>query len=351
VRADTILLKTGEKLDKVTIKSENAKTVVISHTAEKKKKEETIPSVNISDVVYEDIRPFDLRSGAYKNATDAEKDVDSEDSAKKKKALDAAIAGYTQTVKEMKRDSQSQKNAARHLEFKLAVLILKSGADELTILRGVERLQQFAKDHRDSWQINQVLPMLAQIQMDNKDWKEAAKTYQDMAAMKEFSPEVRRDAKLMLVTIAVRAKDMELANKRLQELKPEAESNPAFGLRVDITRADILMGQKQTKEAIELLQKVVNSKGDKATMAQAHNMLGECLFKSEKFAEARWEFLYVDTVYNQDKHQHAKALYYLWKIFGEVKTRDEARAKQCRAMLEEPQFNGTEYQKLARQGK
>jgi hypothetical protein len=66
-----------------------------------------------------------------------------------------------------------------------------------------------------------------------------------------------------------------------------------------------------------------------------------------------WEFLWVDAVFNQDKAQHAKALYYLWQTFdkrGEAS--DPDRAQQCRdALINDRQFNGTEYQRLAVQGK
>ena len=348
-RADTVFVKGREKpLEKVTIKSEDAKNVVVTIIAGKKKGDEIIPSVDIADIVYyDDIRPLDLRNGVYKAAMDAEKDLDSEDSVKRKKALGVVIAAYTQTLKEMKRDTKPQTNSARHLEYKLAVLLLKGGNDEVTLDRVMTRLKAFAKDHRDSWQINHVFPMMAQIQMESKDWKEASKTFEDMSKMEVFSMEVRREAKLMLVTVAVRAKDMDLANKQLDALDKESKDNPVFTSRVQMARAEVLVGLKQMKEAIALLQKIVKSNSDRQTMALAHNTLGECLYKEEKYGEARWEFLYVDTIYNQDKGQHAKALYYLWKTFEHLPA-DGERAKECRDMLDGPQFAGTEYQKLAK---
>ena len=345
-RADTVFVKGREKLEKVTIKSEDAKNVVVTHTVGKKK-DETISSAEVVDIYYfDEVRPLDLRNGVYSSARDAEKDIDSEDSAKRKKALGVAIAGYGQALKDMKRDTKLQINAARNVEYKLAVLLLKTGNDLTTTDRVVARLKAFAMNHKDSWQINHVLPMMAQIQMDTKDWKEATKTLEDMSKMEVFSADVRREAELMLVTVAVRADDIPQANQRLDALEKKAGGNPAFTSRVQMARAEVLVGLKKTDEAMKILQEVVKSNSDRHTMALAHNTLGECLFKAEKWSEARWEFLYVDTIYNQDKAQHAKALYYLWKTFDQLNDRE--RAQQCLTTLETAQFNGTEHQKRAK---
>src|SRR5207245_426015 len=155
----------------------------------------------------------------------------------------------------------------------------------------VTRMQEFVKNHKDSWQINHVMPRLAQLQMDSKDWKAAAKTFQDMSELDVLTPEARREAKLMLVTVAVRAKDIPLANKRLDALEKEAGKNPAYAARVKLARAEVFAGQKQFDKAMPLLQEVIKTGADRHTMALAHNALGEGLFNERKYAEARWEFL------------------------------------------------------------
>ena len=85
--------------------------------------------------------------------------------------------------------------------------------------------------------------------------------------------------------------------------------------------------------------------------AVGHNTLGYCLYSQGQAKEALWEFLWVDVVYNQDRAEHAKALYHLWKIFSEQGNAE--RAQECREMLlNDRQFTGTEYQvKGAREAK
>jgi hypothetical protein len=54
----------------------------------------------------------------------------------------------------------------------------------------------------------------------------------------------------------------------------------------------------------------------------------------------------VDTLYTQDRDEHAKALYHLSTLFDKVKN-DRARAKQCADRLKDKQFAGTLYQRRA----
>jgi len=345
-RADTVIVKNREKPLEGSVISEDAKKIVFSFTTGKKKPDEIIPSADIVDIIYSDFFPLDVRNDAYKAAIAADKLTDSEDSAKRTKAVDDAIAKFTESLQKVQKDTVLKRNVARHLEYKLAVLLLKKGSDLATVDRAVVRMQDFVKYHRDSWQINLVMPRLAQIQMDNKDWKEAARTFQEMSEMEVFTPEVRREAKLMLVTVAVRTKDIPLATKRLDVLEKEAGGNPAYTSRVKMARAEVFIGLKQFDDAIPLLREIIKTSADKQTMALAHNALGETLFNDKKYAEARWEFLWVETIYNQDKGQHAKALYYLWKTFDQLNDAD--RANQCRDLLvNDRQFAGTEYQQKA----
>jgi tetratricopeptide (TPR) repeat protein len=349
--AATVFVKGKDKaLEKVDIKSEDAKNVVITHrevAKGKKKQDETILSVDIDDIIYDIDSPnaLALKTGAYQIALAAEKDSETTDSEKRKKSLQAAIFNFNETFNTMTKDKIAQKNAARHLQFKIAVLGLRQGTDKVTIDLGIKRLKEFAKDHHDSWQINQALPKIAQLQMDIKDFKEATNTFQEMADMEVFSTEVRRKAKVMVVTVAVRSGNIDLANKKLDELDKEAGGNPAFAASVKMARAEVLIGLKKMDKALEILHDVIKTSTDKESLAIAHNTIGESLFKAEKYGEARWEFLFVDTIYNQDKHQHAKALYYLWKTFEHLNDLD--RAQQCLKALSTERFAGTEFQKLA----
>ena len=98
-----------------------------------------------------------------------------------------------------------------------------------------------------------------------------------------------------------------------------------------------------------MLRQVINEIGDKSLKAVAYNTLGQCYYDSDQLKEARWEFLWVDVVFNQDKSEHAKALYYLSKIFDQLN--EPERAQDCRdALLQDRAFAGMEWQRLAQKG-
>ncbi len=92
------------------------------------------------------------------------------------------------------------------------------------------------------------------------------------------------------------------------------------------------------------MQQVNKETTDKNLKASAYNALGVSYYSGEQLKEARWEFLWVDVVYNQDKAEHAKALYYLYKIFDKLDEKE--RAQECREALSDRAFTGLEWQRL-----
>src|SRR5262249_23549734 len=107
--------------------------------------------------------------------------------------------------------------------------------------------------------------------------------------------------------------------------------------------------------AIAKLKEILNAVKDRKLKAVAYNTLGECYYRAADkgddkapLQEARWQFLWVDVVYNEDKVQHAKALYYLWKIFSRLN--DDERAQEFfDALANDPRFAGLDHQRRAQE--
>src|SRR5262249_54759497 len=137
-----------------------------------------------------------------------------------------------------------------------------------------------------------------------------------------------------------------LALKRVQALAAKLPKDSKFQGRAKVAEAECLAAAKKDAPAIALLRQVIKEANDKNVKALAYNTLGQCLYNGEHLKEARWEFLWVDVVYNQDKAEHAKALYYLAKIFDKLDEKD--RAQECRdALVSERAFAGMEWQRQA----
>ena len=140
VRADSVFVKGRAAPVVCTVKSEDAKVVV----ATVKKADELIPAADVIDVHYDDLKPTDLRlgSGHYLVAKKAEAESDtSTNPAKRKAALATAIENYQETLKKM----DPHKYANRHIEYKVAVLMLRQAVTDQTSMAGaLAKLQDFA---------------------------------------------------------------------------------------------------------------------------------------------------------------------------------------------------------------
>ena len=200
------------------------------------------------------------------------------------------------------------KFARRNVEYRIAMLtLMHANAEQLDTEKALKRLQDFRRDHATSWQINQVMPLVAQLQIAGGDVAAAEETFKEMSEMESLPADVRRDAELMVIQVLVRAGKAEQAQKKLDALSAKPGNPPTFASRIKMARAEVLLSQKKLDQALPLLQQVVKENNDKTVKAQAHNAIGECLFKANRYNEAMWEFLWVDAVFNQDKSQHAKA--------------------------------------------
>ncbi len=343
-RADSVFVKGRDKAVVGTIKLEDGKGVVVNTLVDKKKIDEFFPAADVIEVQYDDLKPgeFYLKGGAYRTALQAERDYNdaAADAAKRKTILVAALKQYNDVLKAM----MPHKYGKRMVEYKLATLTLRQAlVEQQPTDKALARLQGFKVAYPNSWQIVHVMPLIAQTQLDSSDFKGAAVTFQEMADMDTLPADVRIAAELEVVRVIVRSGDVDKAQKKLDALTAKAAGIPTFAARVKMVKAEVLVSQKNMKEAEPLLKQVIKDSSDRQVKAIAHNALGECLYNANRHGEALWEFLWVDAVFNQDRSEHAKALYYLWKTFEQLNNAE--RSQECRVMLlSDKQFAGTEYQ-------
>ncbi|MBI2808829.1 MAG: hypothetical protein HYX68_27925 [Planctomycetes bacterium] len=347
-RADVVHVRGREKPITGTVTKETADSVTVTPSGVKKKPE-VIPSGDVLDIQYETVKPSTLNvlGGAFRDAKDSEKQsIDGATKEARRKALAVAIVKYLETLKKMDRVTQGQRYAARHFQYKVAVLTLKQAQiEQFPLDKAIQRLNEFKKDFPNSWQIHTVMPTLAQLHLEAGEYKEAQAVFEEMSVMPELPPAVRSEAELKVVRVLVKSGKVADAQTKLNALEKKAGTDKLFLSRVRMERASVLVSLKKIDAAIPILKQVVAENEDRTIKAIAHNTLGECLFKSEKYGEALWEFLWVDAVFNNEPAQQAKALYFLTKTFEKLGNGE--RAQECREMLlNGKRFTGTEYQRL-----
>ena len=307
---------------------------------------EMIPAEDVFDVAYE-VMPLEIRLNAYRPAVDADhKGVKAAKGGTRKGFIDVALKKYQETLAGL---TAGQTYPQRNIEFRIAylraLLAEDDPKDEPARTLAIVKLKEFKTKYPSSWQIGRALKTLAELQVEAKDYAEAEQTYRELAEA-SVSEALKENAALMAATVPVRAGNFAAAEKNLQTLIASLPKGSRQSQRVQVALGEALIAAKKLEPAKGVLQQVIDETKDRDMKAAAYNNLGLCLYTDAKYQEARWDFLWVDVMFNQDKAEHAKALYYLWKIAEHLGETQRAR-DSLDLLLNDRQLAGTEYQRKA----
>jgi hypothetical protein len=298
-----------------------------------------IPAADIVDVIYQ--APVVIRQDFYRPALNAEAEI--EKAKDRKTAIADAINKYQKLLEQLA--DKQYASARRHIQYKIAALTAQQALEEGTSLDGAKgKLKDFKDKHSDSWQITACARLLAQLLIDSEKYKEAEEVYKDLAANSAFPKETQDQFQLQATQVSLRAQKYDEALKKLQGLIDSLPNASPQKNQARVYQAEALVGMKKYADAQSKLTALLKeAKDDKDLRALAFNTLGLCYLRQENYKEALWEFLRVDVVYNQNKDEHARALYNLYKLFHLLK--DAERGDECAARLKNKKFAGTEYQR------
>ena len=322
---------------------------------------DVVQAVDILDIKYSP-DPLTARL-AYNAAYNVEKEsLDPAKETTRKSLIADAIKKYEDVLPTIQTNF-----AKRHIEYKIAMLrvrqVQEDGEDPA---KAIKSLTNFArtKANKSGWQINSALQTLGRLQVDASDFDGAIATYQQIADLALLPEDVRQDARLSGIQVKLQGGKYDEARSELKDLQKELQQGSRFFARAKVAEAECLVAEtakykdrpkddparaKLFSDAVELVRGVIKSSNDKYVKAVGHNTLGYCYMEQGQTKDAVWEFLWVDVVYNQDRAQHAKALYYLWELFS--KDGDAPRAQECREALLGTQFTGLEYQRKVKDAK
>jgi tetratricopeptide (TPR) repeat protein len=253
----------------------------------------------------------------------------------KQQALKEAVELYQKLLPDAK------DKLKRHAEYKIAKLVaLEAEIDSTQTDLAIEKLSKFLKDHSNGWQVSSAGRMLANLYLSKKNWDGALKTYEDLAKTPNVASEVVQECKLAIAQVLVRAGKNDQAAAKLAELEKTIPGDSPEGIRLQITRARCLAASNQLPEAVKVLEGIIAKTPDKDLIAAAHNALGDCYRKANLPGNAKFEYLWVDVIYNQNRLEHAKAVYHLSNLFRELN--DSKRAKLYEEKLSK-EFAGVDF--------
>jgi tetratricopeptide (TPR) repeat protein len=211
----------------------------------------------------------------------------------------------------------------------------------------VGELKDFQVKNASGWQFGQAMALLGDLQLELKEFTDAEKTFRSLAES-PVSSEIRLAASLKLAQMPSWLKRAPDAIKQVQTIIEQQPQGSLERSRAQITLAECLAADKRLSEARQLLRRVIDEAKDNRLKGEAYNSLGRCYLFAEpadavNLHEARWAFLFVDLIYNQNKEDQAQALYYLAQIFERLN--EPERARECTdVLLADRPFLGTPYQ-------
>jgi len=299
-----------------------------------------IPAVDIINVNYSStaITSIELKSALGK---EVRANLPATKEADRLKLYEEALNDIAELLPKVKSDIRLSK----YLNFRIA----KVKADLAKIkpeglADAIKSLSNVRIDNPDSWMTLNSFKIEAELQEIKGNFDAALKLYQGIGKLSGVPQEIKTDSDFLVLKLLMRTNRMAEAEAKLKEVDALISEGDPRRAQVLLVRAqaNLLNDQLNTIEAD--LNKVVDLNGESFTRGKAFNLLGDYYLKKNKDAEAFWAFLIVDTLYNQDIDEHAKALYNLSLLFDKVKN-DPIRARQSKDKLLDPVYAKSEYQK------
>ncbi len=280
----------------------------------------------IEDIFY-DVNPPGVLINMYRPAFTAEKDsLDPAKQATHMAKLNEAIKKYQEAAA----GNIKEPFAKRHVEYKVAALLARQAEQGGAVEPAIKALKKFKSDHADSWQIGACLQLLGRLQLDQKDFAGAKETYAELSTA-NVPDDVKQEAQLLVIQVSIRSGKSAEAKGALDAFLQSLPEKSKYAVKARVAQSELQIAAKDYDGAMKILAQASKEANDKDTKAIIYNAKGVCQFEKADFKAALWEFLWVDVVYNQSKAEHAKALYYLSKIFDELG--DPEKAQECREQL------------------
>jgi hypothetical protein len=259
------------------------------------------------------------------------------------KLLRSALSGFQDLELKLK----DEPKVHRYLQYRIALTQTALAKDDPARRdAAIAILKENQKSFADGWEIVPALQLLARLQEEKGDVEAAGQAYSDLAAVPGISAAMKLDSQLHGSRLLLSAKKFTDAEAKLKEVAAALPADDPQRAQVDIYLAQARIAQNRLDGIEKKLKDAITANEDKKLRALAHNALGDYYLAKKEPERAFWEYLKVETMYDVDREEQAKALYWLSKLFDQPKN-DPARAEECLTKLQGQRFDGTPYQRKA----
>jgi hypothetical protein len=280
--------------------------------------ERQIPAGDVIEVVYAVPGAVNID---YKSAVMNESKKGPTDAGRK--AAEEAEKLYAIVLSKLKDEKTAR--VQRHLQYKLLTTrgFLVAG-DKAKSLDLIEQFDKFRKQHANAWQTLPASRQQAQLLIDLEEYEPAAKVYEEVLKTPDLAKDAKQEIELATVDLLMRAKNFATAEARIKDAlgrlpagDPQAERLKIYQIGCQAATADLKTVEPQ-------LQAMIEKAADPGLKALAYNTLGDCYAAKGKKDDAKWAYLWVDAVYNQDRTELLKALERLAQVFKDLNDEDHS---------------------------
>jgi predicted negative regulator of RcsB-dependent stress response len=255
------------------------------------------------------------------------------------------LADVLKQYQDLEKKVKGTPNALRYIQYRQAMLAVDQAKDDPAV-DPVAALNAFRTANSSGWEITPATKALADLLEAKGNPAGARQAYEELAANPDASEAVQLDANLQEARLLSRDNKNADAEQKLKAVAAGLKADDPQRIYVQVALAQTQVAQGKTKEAEAPLKAAIQGAGDDHLKALAYNVLGDYYLQNKQPDEAFWQYLRVDTVYNQDREEHARALYHLWKLYETVRA-DQPRSNESLQKLEDKSLAGTDYQARA----
>jgi hypothetical protein len=250
-----------------------------------------------------------------------------------------AHAAYADLLKKL--PANAPEKTRRHLTFREAMTSIrladaKSGGEFATdATRAAAKLTDVFRAAKKNWEAWPSARTAARLHAELGQFDKAAALYGELAGIAELPRDLKFEARLDEAAALIRAGQGLSADAVLEQLEKDRDF-PAGPMKEQLAILRIAArapkgADARSAETVSKLEAAIAQAKDAAARASGYNFLGDVHAANGRTRDAMWSYLWVDTVYNQDRDEQILALHRLADLFD--RTGDKDRADQFRDKL------------------
>ena len=250
-----------------------------------------------------------------------------------KAEYEKAQVGYADLRKKL--GAGGAEAARRYVDYKHALVSTKiadeSGDEERWAeLAGaaVKAWDVFFGDYKTGWELWPATQSSARLLAELNKYDEVARLWARTAKVADLPADLKLDASLRAVDAEIRSgrAAMSTAKEQADALSKAAAPGAAKD-KLAIYAAAATFGEKgDYAGGVKHIEELIGKTKDAAVRGVGYGMIGELHLLAGKPRDAMWAFLWVETVYSQDKDDVLKAMCRLVEVFKAQADDDRARS-------------------------